>query len=87
MVSETKLATFRLTIGQFQQLLEVLLAPEAPEDLSNRVLMACTRPHDGIISVPLPAAEAELISRLVDAAFPPNPSLAATLREQVASST
>jgi hypothetical protein len=63
----------------------VLLAPEAPDRLSNLVLMACTRPHEGIISVPIPADDADEIALLVhDAARidQSNQDLAAILAEQ-----
>lgn len=78
--------TFKLTVPQFQQLLDVLLAPEAPDHLSNLVLLASTRPHDGIISVPVPADDARSIHRLVENASQGDPTqrdLAAHLAEQL----
>ena len=59
-----------------------MLAPDAPDDLANRVLMACTRPHGGIISVPLAADEAEAVTKLVDCAGSPFEELGADLHEQ-----
>jgi len=78
--------TFKLTVPQFQQLLELLLAPEAPDHLSNLVLLASTRPHDGIISVPVPPDDARAIHHLVEhvAQRDPTPrALAGLLAEQL----
>jgi hypothetical protein len=79
------MVTFRLTVPQFQQLLTVILRPEAPDHLTNLVLMACTRPHDGIISVPVPADDASAIRDLVMVAAQDDPQhagLAALIRGQ-----
>ena len=62
------MVTFRLTIPQFEQLLAVILRPEAPDHLTNLVLMACTRPRDGVIAVPVSLPDAKAICELVDAA-------------------
>jgi len=76
------LVTIRLSVARFQQLLHVILAPDAPDDLANRVLLACTRPHGGIISVPLAADEAAAVADLVSRAGIPYEELGAILREQ-----
>jgi hypothetical protein len=60
--------TFRFTVDQFERLLTVMLAEPTPDYLTNLVLMACTRVRDGIISVPVPPADAATIAALVDAA-------------------
>ena len=60
--------TFRLSVEQFQLLLTVLMADDVPDHLSNAVLMACTRPHAGIISVPLPLADGSNLADVVDRA-------------------
>jgi hypothetical protein len=62
------MTTFRLTIAQFEQMLPVVLADETPDELTNLVLMACTRPRNGIISVPVPPEDARAIAALVSAA-------------------
>jgi hypothetical protein len=77
------LVTFRLSVPRFQQLLRVVLAPNAPDDLANHVLMACTRPHGGIISVPLAADEAEAVAKLVDHAGSSFEERGADLHEQI----
>jgi len=86
----SEMVTFQLTVEQFRALLDVLLAPEAPDDLANLVLMACTRPHEGIISVPLTLQSAEEVCRLVAARSRISPEaapLAALLQEQAHPST
>ena len=83
------MVTFRLTVPQFQQLLTVILRPEAPDHLTNLVLMVCTRPRDGIISVPVPPDDASAIRDLVAAAArddPQNAELAALISDQAAAS-
>jgi hypothetical protein len=67
--------TFRLTEGQFRTLLTVVLADDAPDDLTSLVLMACTRPHQGIIGVPIPAADAATLCALVRQASDQDPDL------------
>jgi len=79
------LVTFRLSVPRFQQLLRVVLAPDAPDHLANRVLMACTRPHDGIISIPLNADEATAVADLVGRAGSPFEELGVVLHTQVGS--
>ncbi|MBX6772931.1 MAG: hypothetical protein IRY83_14465 [Chloroflexi bacterium] len=84
------MVTFQLTVEQFRALLDVLLAPEAPDDLANLVLTACTRPHEGIISVPLSPQSADEVCRLVAARSRISPEvapLAALLQEQAHPST
>jgi hypothetical protein len=81
------MVTFRLTVPQFQELLGVILAAEAPDHLTNLVLMACSRPHDGIISVPVPPDDARALCALVESAAASEPSrrpLAESLRHQAA---
>lgn len=68
--------TFRLTTPQFQQLLSVVLEPTVPDALSNKVLMVCTRPRDGITEVALEDDEARQIVEEVVAAASEDPSLA-----------
>jgi len=46
--------TFRLDVEQFRRVLSVVMADDVADHLSNAILVACTRPHDGVISVPLP---------------------------------
>lgn len=60
-----RIVTFRLTIEQFRLLLQVVLAADAPDDLANLVLMACKRPIDGIIAVPVPTDDANALCTLV----------------------
>ena len=62
------MVTFRFTVNQFERLLTVMLADETPDDLTSLVLMACTRVHDGIISVPVHPGEAEALVNLVGSA-------------------
>jgi hypothetical protein len=57
--------TFRLTMPQFQEMLQVVLGPAIPDELSNKVLMVCTRPRDGITEVALEEDEARLIAEEV----------------------
>jgi len=47
------MVTFRLDVEQFRRLLSVVMADDVADHLSNAILVACTRPHDGVISVPL----------------------------------
>jgi hypothetical protein len=54
--------TFRLTMPQFQEMLRVVLGPSIPDELSNKVLMVCTRPKDGITEVALDDDEARQIA-------------------------
>jgi hypothetical protein len=60
--------TFRLSIDQFRSLLLVVMDDAVSDHLSNAVLMACTRPHAGIISVPLPRADGVALVEAVDRA-------------------
>ena len=57
--------TFRLTMPQFQEMLQVVLGPAIPDELSNKVLMVCTRPRDGITEVALDDDEARAIVEAV----------------------
>lgn len=68
--------TFRLTMPQFQRVLSVVLGPRVPDELSNKVLMVCTRPRDGITEVALEDDEARQIVEEVVAAAGEDPSLA-----------
>ena len=72
--------TFRLTMPQFQEMLQVVLGPAIPDELSNKVLMLCTRPRDGITEVALEEDEARAILEEVRKAGLP---VAAVLTEQV----
>jgi hypothetical protein len=77
--------TFRLTMPQFQQMLSVVLGPTVPDELSNKVLMVCTRPQEGVTEVALEREEAETIVTAVAAAAGDDPglsSIAALLSEQ-----
>jgi hypothetical protein len=77
--------TFRLTMPQFQQMLSVVLGPAVPDELSNRVLMVCTRPRDGVTEVALEDDEARRIVDAVASAAGEDPALgpiAALLAEQ-----
>src|ERR1700674_6083645 len=56
------MVTLRLTVEQFQQLLSVMLAASTPNQLSDLVLLKCTRPHEGIISIPVPLDDATAIA-------------------------
>jgi hypothetical protein len=81
---------FRLTVDQFERLLTVMLAPETPDDWMNLVLMACSRPHAGIISVPVPRTDAIAITAAVSASLPTNPAIeevAAVLQQQLSSAS
>jgi hypothetical protein len=60
--------TFRLTMAQFQEMLQVVLGPSIPDALSNKVLMVCTRPRDGVTEVALEPDEAGAIVAAVRAA-------------------
>ena len=66
--------TFRLNVEHFRQVLEVVLAPSAPDHLTNLVLLKCTRPHGGIISIPIPRADAQDICHLVFEAAATDPT-------------
>lgn len=68
--------TFHLPIAQFRELLEVVLATETPDELSNAVLLACTRPRHGIVWVPLAPGVAAAIAALVAAWAAEEPSFA-----------
>jgi hypothetical protein len=59
------MVTFRLTVDQFTQLLTVILADGTPNHLSDLVLLKCTRPRNGIISVPVPPDDARAIVAVV----------------------
>jgi|GEM_PF-5203937 len=78
-----RLITFRLSVSRFQELLGIVLAPDCPDDLTNAVLRACTRPHGGIISIPLADDAARSICVLVETADPLGGDLATQLREQI----
>ena len=67
--------TFRLTMPQFQQMLSVVLGPTVPDELSNKVLMVCTRPKDGITEVALERDEADTIVQAIAEAARENPGL------------
>ncbi len=67
--------TLRFTIEQFQRLLDVVLAEETPDYLTNLVLMACTRPKDGIILVPVPPDDAAALRDLVQTRCGADPHL------------
>jgi hypothetical protein len=75
--------TFRLTMPQFQAMLSVVLGPTVPDALSNKVLMVCTRPRDGITEVELDDDEARLLVEAVMAAQAENPELS-TIAELLA---
>lgn len=62
------LFSFRLTIEQFRRLLEVVLLQSTPDHLTNLVLLQCSRPHGGIITIPVPEADAQDIFQFVCAA-------------------
>jgi len=64
--STPRLVTFRFTEEQFRLLLGVVLAAESPDELSNTVLMACKRPKDGVIAVPVPPNDADALCELVE---------------------
>lgn len=71
------MVTFQLTVEQFQLLLNAVLATDAPDELTNLVLMACTRPHDGVISVPVPSDDAAALATVVRAKAAADPTLQA----------
>jgi hypothetical protein len=82
--------TFRLTVEQFRVLLEVVLGADAPDHLTNLVLMACSRPRDGVISIPVPPPDAAALRDLVAAKASEEPQLAgvaALMAKQVAGSS
>ncbi|TAK21913.1 MAG: hypothetical protein EPO26_13105 [Chloroflexota bacterium] len=61
--------TFRLPMARFQEMLRVVLGADVPDALSNRVLMVCTRPRDGVTEVALEDDEAlAIVTALVAAA-------------------
>jgi hypothetical protein len=60
-----KKVTFRLTVAQFQTMLAVVLSDEMPDRLTDLILMACTRPRDGVISVPVPPDDAVAIAAAI----------------------
>ena len=60
--------TFRLSVDQFRTLLIVVMADDVTDDLSNAVLMACTRPHGGIVAVPLSMSDGHSLAEVVDSA-------------------
>jgi hypothetical protein len=68
--------TYRFTVEQFQRLLGVVLSDSAPDDLTNLVLMACTRPKNGVISVPVPLSDARALQDLVQSRSDRDPLLA-----------
>ncbi|HEY3111767.1 MAG TPA: hypothetical protein VGL23_23625 [Chloroflexota bacterium] len=70
--------TLRLTMPQqWQAFMSVVLGPTVPDELSNRVLVVCTRPRDGVTEVPLERAEAQTLADAVAAAALERPELAA----------
>ena len=73
------MVTFKLTMPQFQEMLQVVLGPAIPDELSNKVLMVCTRPRDGLTEVALEEDEAHLIVAAVREAGLP---VAAILADQ-----
>ena len=80
------MVTYRLDVDQFRRLLVVVMADDVADHLSNAVLMACTRPHGGIISVPLHAIDGAAIADVVDraaAARPDYADLADLIRAQL----
>lgn len=82
--------TFRLSVEQFQLLLTVLMADDVPDHLSNAVLMACTRPHAGVISVALPKADGSSLAAVTDRAATADrlyTDLAAMIRAQFRSAS
>jgi hypothetical protein len=60
--------TYRLDVDQFRRLLIVVMADDVADHLSNAVLMACTRPQGGIISVPLRRTDGVDLADIVDRA-------------------
>ncbi len=70
------MTTFRFTVEEFQRLLDVVLAEDAPDSLTNLILMACTRPRDGTTLVPIPAEDARALRDLVETAARRDPHLA-----------
>jgi hypothetical protein len=70
------MVTFRLTVDQFTQLLNVVLADETPDELSDLVLLKCTRPHDGIISIPVHDEAGGAIVAVVQSASQRDPTIA-----------
>jgi hypothetical protein len=57
----TTMVTLRLTVDQFTRLLTIILADETPDYLTDLVLLKCTRPHDGIIAIPVHDDDARAI--------------------------
>jgi len=60
--------TYRLDVEQFRRLLIVVMADDVADHLSNAILMACTRPREGIIFVPLHASDGAALADVVDRA-------------------
>jgi hypothetical protein len=82
--------TFRLDIDQFGRLLSVVMADDVADHLSNAILVACTRPHAGIISVPLPVSDGSSLVSVLDHAASIDQSyddLASLIRSQYAAAT
>jgi hypothetical protein len=82
--------TFRLDVDQFRRLLNVVMADDVADHLSNAILMACTRPHAGIISVPLPVSDGTALVSVLDHAASTDQSyddLASLIRSQYATAT
>jgi hypothetical protein len=70
--------TLRLSVPQqWQQFMSVVMGPTVADALSNRVLVVCTRPRDGLTEVPLERAEAQALADAVAAAAVERPELAA----------
>ena len=74
------MTTFRFTVEEFQRLLDVVLADDAPDSLTNLILTECTRPRDGVILVPVPPADARALRDLVQTAARRDPRLAGFAR-------
>ncbi len=74
------MTTFRFTVEEFQRLLDVVLADDAPDTLTNLILTECTRPKDGVIFVPLPLESARALRDLVQTAARRDPRLAGFAR-------
>jgi len=71
------MVTYQFTVEQFQRLLSVVLANDAPDELANLVLLACTRPKNGVISVPVPSLDARALRELVQSRSIGEPALSA----------
>ena len=70
------MVTYRVDVDQFRRLLVVVMADDVADHLSNVVLMACTRPREGIISVPLHAVDGAALADVVDRAAVVRPDFA-----------